>query len=84
MRAAASGLTTVLDLCQQQEDCRTATSSLLDEMAPLITIEARLGMLERKSKSELKLILIHMLELLADACAYIARETPRGALGKLT
>ena len=49
-----------------------------------MTVKDRLGMLERKSKSELKAIVVHMLELIADACAYIARETSRGALGDFT
>ena len=48
-----------------------------------MTIQDRLGMLERKSKSELRAIVVHTLEVIADACAYIARETSRGALGEL-
>ena len=49
-----------------------------------MTIQDRFGMLERKSKAELRAIVVHTLELIADACAYIARETSRGALGKFT
>ena len=84
MQAVSSGLITLLDLCKKQEDCRTATRGLLEDMEPLVTIQDRLGMLERKSKSELRAIAVHTLELIADACAYIARETSRGALGKFT
>ena len=49
-----------------------------------MTVKDRLGMLQSKSKSELKVIVVHMLELMAETCTYITTETSRGTLGEFS